>query len=325
MWRILVFSVFLTFLSCNDGEITVDNFDFSNSTTQACYNGTPNFFMYRISNSEVLFIRMPESHLDNPITPAISPRELTPLNVEAANVDVIYRIYNGNLTPNIICNPIPPQTPIVIEQWLASSGLINFTTNVSKENITYMGSQNATRVRGYNHEIQFQNITFNRPNGIQQFYQSLPYGSFQTNLVNPFPNFTGPIRLCNDGSDRILLYKNVGNQILQINLPTSLFANENTNNTPRTALINDTNVMRYIVFNTVVPVNNNAYCTATLTELESWRGRNGTANTNGIIEVETVQDSEGFRHTVTLKRVILERGQVDFTLGDAWIMGSFYL
>lgn len=325
MWRILLIAVLFTLFSCNDGDITVDTFDFTNSTTQACFMGTPNFFMYRINNSEVLIIRMPENHLANPTTPLESPNELVPLSVQTSGIDVIYRVYNGPLTNNVICNPIAPPTPIVAEQWLASSGNIRVTTNVSRENLTYMGSPNATRIRGFNHEIQFQNITFNRPNGVEQFYETLPFGSFQTQAVNQFPNFTGPVLRCFLGGDRILLYKNIGNQILQVNLPQSLFPNQNTNNEPRRLLISEQNFMQYLIFQNPVSIGNNAFCDNTILPIETWNAREGIDNVSGIIEVETTQNAEGFRHTVRLKRIVFNRGNIEFTLGDNWEMGSFFL
>jgi hypothetical protein len=70
----------------------------------------------------------------------------------------------------------------------------------------------------------------------------------------------------------------------------------------------------------------NPFCSGGFEALENWTAQNGDPlSQTGRIEVTTIQSSEGFEHTVVLKKAVLERGNVNFTYGDAFTLGTFIL
>uniref|UniRef100_UPI00404A70FC hypothetical protein n=1 Tax=Flavobacterium sp. TaxID=239 RepID=UPI00404A70FC len=326
MIRVVIFIVFFAlFVSCDDGDFNVDSFDFTNSTTQSCNAETNNFFIYRLSSNEALIIRIPESTFYYDVTPDESPIELDLLSVESSNIEVIYRLYNGAVSSATLCSFLPPVSPNVIEEWNATSGDIRVVTNVSKTSNTSISSENATKISGYNHEIEFRNITFLKPDGTEQFYDILNFGSFQNSTTTSLANFSGLLLQCNS-PEQVLLYKSSGNQVLFLDLPTNLFPDEITPvGQPRVAYFDDVNSLNYLILEENLQTSN-SFCENDFSLLETWIAQNGDATAQtGVIEITTIQSSEGFEHTVVLKKAIMEKGTINFTFGDAFTFGTFIL
>ena len=325
MVRLFLLFTFLIFISCDDGDFKVESFDFSNATTQSCNQETSNFFIYRLSTNEALIIKIPESIFNYDVTPTISPNILDPISVESSGIEVIYRLYNGTVSTGTLCAFLPPISPNVIEEWNATSGTIKIVTNVAKANNTGIGSENATRIIGYNHEIEFQNITFSKPNGTEQFYDNLVFGSFQNPSANTLASFSGLLLQCNS-SEQVNIYKSANNQAISLKVPATLFPNEVTPiGNPRQAFFDSDHIFTYQIFLDNL-AQTNSFCENEFTLVEEWTAQNGDENSQiGVIEVTTAQSSEGFEHTVVLKKAIMERGNVNFTFGDAFTLGTFIL
>jgi hypothetical protein len=308
--------------ACDDGDFDVQNFDFSTSQTQFCNSGSVNnFFLYKINNNEVLIVRFPESVLANPITPTESPRILDLIEI-AGNVEVIYRLYDNPLTSNSICTTIPPTSPNVIDEWVATSGKIRIISTVNKSNFG-TSSPGANQISGYTHDIEFLEINFLKQNGTEQFYDILEFGNYRTSAVNTLAPFAGSNNHCEPSNGSIRLFKNTLNQVIQLEVPTSLFINEVTPiNQPRVANLNDDHRFSYLIFsNNVV---SGTYCNTPPTVLEVWLGRTQNLNTTPTIEVTTTQESTGYRHAIVLKNVFVERGNVNFTFGENYNYGSYF-
>ena len=303
---LLVFSMFLN--GCDDGDLIQENIDFDVVTAQKC---TTNNIIYKLKESEALIFEA---------TGVTFPTETTSqeLNISSSN-RVIYRFYNGTVTASTICESIPPATPIVTGQWTATGGKIVINTTAVK---TTDETDNSTKITGYNHNITFKNVTFDKGNGTQ-VYETFAFGDYLISAT-PLPlAFNKTLEQCSSSKQ---LYDYNSSEALILDVDSALIVNEATPlNAPRTGLISDTkNKLTYRLFSGLVT---DAYfCNtsfpATPVVTEEWIAVAGIANTSGIIEVTTTVFGNGFKHTVVLKKVKMKKGNSDFILGDNYIYGE---
>ncbi len=156
--------------SCDDGEITLQSFDFENQAIQKCSDKT---ILLKTKNDELLLISLPEATFntafDNSSTGS-TPRTIT---INSSN-EVIYRKYSGNVSSNTICDELPPATPTVSKEWTTSGGTIVIESNplYDTDGITEIG---------YTHNITFENIIFSSSEESFSF-TSYIFGDFETSL-----------------------------------------------------------------------------------------------------------------------------------------------
>lgn len=163
------------FNSCDDGDITLENFNFD--TAAAVNDCTVNNNLYfKIKNSEALILKTPATSFINEETPAGTPRKLI---INTTN-QVIYRLFSSTVTSDYFCADVPPATPTVTDEWNAAegvqdmSGLIEITT-------TKIFNPDTQVLTGYNHYIVFKNITFfNSTNSF--VYEDYIFGNYVTTL-----------------------------------------------------------------------------------------------------------------------------------------------
>jgi hypothetical protein len=345
MRKIVGFFVLLLSLNaCDDGDFNIESFDFSNATTNSCNSGESGFFIYKINDNEALILQIPENNFKNEITPTGEPRTL-PIN---STNKVIYRLYNGVLNTNVICNTIPPANPIVTTEWNALSGDIEISTSVNKE---VDETTNATEITGYTHTIVLRNVNFDTGNGNQQLFAELVFGDYVTSSLRQ-GDFDVNISKC--GSDNSFLFKipvigsttpaNVPPQAMTLRINPNLFIAEATlENQPRTALMNGTtNFLRLVYYNGII---SSEFLCASETPtfpipIEEFNAENGVTDLSGIIEVTTTIEYEiptdnqspviGHRHKIILKNVTMTKVsspelQVSFNLGSVYEFGEFVI
>ena len=141
---------------CNDGDVKVEAINFDNVTAASCGD-----IVYKATGNEVLFLKI--SFADafvNDATPTGSPRIFD----IGGEVSVRYRGYNGTVTADNICpNVIQPIFPVATVEWIATGGKVEITTTpVMSVPDAVTG---ATKLTGYNHNIIFRNIIFDKPTG----------------------------------------------------------------------------------------------------------------------------------------------------------------
>jgi hypothetical protein len=295
--------------SCDDGDLIVDKIDFSEVKTESC---TTNNLLYKLNDNESLILNVPTTTFtNNPTVPGVP----TILDVNATN-QVVYSFYNGKVVSGNICDLIPPATPNVNNQWKASSGKIEIvTTDIKKLDET----NNSTRITGYNNNIVFKNITFDKGDGTSQFYETFTFGDY-TKTVDPLPfAFNGPLNRCTTGE----VYEFSPSESFTLYIDDALIANEDTPiGSPRTGAIGLVkNKLAYRLF-TNGAVTPSYFCNATLpllpTVSQEWLGKIG-----GIIEVTTTTSGpNSFKHIITLKNVTLEKGNSNFQLGTSYKYGE---
>jgi hypothetical protein len=165
----LIIAVILT-LSCDDGEITLQSFDFDNQSIQKCSTKS---ILFKTKNDELLLISLPEATFNSAFENAETgdtPREI---NINTSN-KVSYRKYSGTVSSTTICSDLPPATPTVSKEWNASGGTIVIESNplYDTDEITIIG---------YTHNITFTNISFS--NGEESFsFVSYIFGDYETDL-----------------------------------------------------------------------------------------------------------------------------------------------
>lgn len=130
MRKILFISIILTsFISCNDGDIIITDFNFEASNLNNC-GGPGAYIFYNVNNSsaaesisliletsDILFL---ESSLDEYI-----------LN-GTTNI-VNYRKYDNDVDDDYFCSIIPPTTPGVTIEYIGASGVAELTTIATKD------------------------------------------------------------------------------------------------------------------------------------------------------------------------------------------------
>ena len=163
---VLVASVFML-QACDDGDITLESFNFDTVNIQEC---TDNNLIFKINGDEMLLINIPESSFANEETPDGSPRIV---NISSTN-QIIYRIYSGTVTSSNICATIPPATPVVQDEWNATGGTIEIITDA-------LYDVDGITVIGYTHNIKFVNVNFSGTSNSFSFTE-YTFGNYETDL-----------------------------------------------------------------------------------------------------------------------------------------------
>lgn len=165
-----LFFLVISMVSCDDGEITLNSFDFANQTVQKC---TDKEFLFKTKNDELLLISLSETTFNaNFINEETlgTPREIT---LGGSNA-VIYRKYSSNVNNNVICDALPPASPSVEKEWVANGGTLLIETNAIFAN-------DGITITSYTHNITFENISF--VNGSESFsFTSYIFGDYVTSL-----------------------------------------------------------------------------------------------------------------------------------------------
>lgn len=301
----------LAFNSCDDGNLIMEDINFEDVDTQSC---TTNDIIYKLKEKEALLLEIPESSFENEPTVPGTP---TLIDIDNSNYRVVYRFYNGTIASENICNTIPPALPNVTDQWTASSGKIQIITTTIKSTDP---TNNSTRITGYNHNIVFKNITFDKAIGTQ-VYETFPFGDYTTPPINILPfGFEQVVKQCPTSK---LLYNRTSSEGLTIeNIDPALIVNTATAlNTPRTAVIGSiNNQLSYRLYSGLLT--DDYFCNTTVPILpaisEEWNAMSG-----GIIEVTTIKNgTTAYKHTIVLKNVVLKKGNSDFKLGDSFPYGD---
>ncbi|AWG21914.1 hypothetical protein FFWV33_10455 [Flavobacterium faecale] len=302
--------------SCDDGNLIQEDIDFESvTTTQSC---TTNDLIYKLKDKEALILEIPAANFPNDATVSGSPTTLT---IGTSSNRAVYRFYNGTVASDNICETIQPATPTVSDQWTASSGTIQIISSAVV--VDNDATNNSTKITGYNHLISLENVTFDIKNG-QQSYSTLPFGTYTTTATTlPF-NFEKLLTKCSTSN---VIYDYKSYEAILLTIDPALIVNAVTPaGTVRTGLIGaTTNKLTYRYFTGLL--SSSYFCNTTTPTTpvlsEEWIGVTGVSGTSGIIEVTTTTNgTTGFTHTITFKKVSLNRGNSTFKLGDTYVLGT---
>jgi hypothetical protein len=295
--------------SCDDGDLIVENINFSDVPTQGC---STNHLLYKLNDQESLILNIPSTTFTNNPTGTGDP---ILLDINATN-QVVYTFYNGKVATSNICDVIKPPTPGVNNQWNASSGKIVITVTEQKK---LDETNNSTTITGYNNSIVFKNITFDKGNGTSQFYETFSFGDYVVTAV-PLPfAFNKLLNKCTNNQ----VYDFSPSESFTLDIDPLLIANEVTlPNTPRKGVIGATvNRLVYNVFTGGV-LSLDYFCKTPVPAIpaisQQWLGK-----IDGTIEVTTTTGGPKiFKHTIVFKNVTLQKGNSNFQLGDNYKYGE---
>ncbi len=162
---LLLASIFM-FSACDDGDITLESFNFNDVDIQeSCVEN----YLFKINDNELLLLNIPFTVFENAITPENEPRVT---NI-GSNCSILYRLYSDVINAAFICATITPATPVVQKEWQAQGGTV--------EVITTERRNTNNELVGYNHSIYFKNVNFAGSENSFSF-EDYFYGVYQTDL-----------------------------------------------------------------------------------------------------------------------------------------------
>lgn len=305
------------FNACDDGNLTQEDISFDKVSIQSC---STNNIIYKLKDQEALIMEIPKTIFPTELTAA---NDTIKLDISTTSNRVVYRFYNGKVATDNICETIAPATPVITDQWTATNGVIQIVTTAIKTTNT---TDNSTRISGYNHNIVLKNVTFAKANGTQ-VYDTFSFGDYTSSVTSlPF-NFDQTLEKCTSSND---VYNYNTSEALILNIDPNLILNQATAlNSPRTGLIgSSSNTLTYRLF-TGGLVTAAYFCNSTTpstpTVSQEWKGVTGVSGTSGIIEVTTTTNGpNSFKHTIVLRKVSLQKGNSDFSLGDSYTLGELF-
>lgn len=164
--------VLISLSSCDDGELTLESFNFEDVEIDDCDDDT-SYLIFKTKNDELLLVSFIkedyEAAFANVPESVTTPREYD-INT---NNQVIYRKYSGTVSNGTICDLVPPSSPTVSKEWVATGGKIRVqTTEIPNPN---------TNVVRYNHNITFLNVNFISSDNSFSF-ESYIFGNYEINL-----------------------------------------------------------------------------------------------------------------------------------------------
>lgn len=308
---------------CDDGDLTVQEIDFDSVVPTNCTTTTDNTLLYKLKSQEAFLLQMPKDALKS--EPGTYEYDI-PTGGNGA-YRAIYRAYDGTLVADNICGLIPPSTPKVTDEWIATSGTIKITTDA---NISKPAVDGSTKLEGYNHNISFTNITFNISNSKPQVYPTYPFGTFSTKTSVPATlTFSSELASRCTVSNQLRVYNyNTSFFIMIDNMQADLLKDEETPaGQPRKGYIGTTTNKLYYksVASGTGSFASDYFCSATFPTspsiAEDWTGQAGVENTSGIIEVTTTLTGGIYFHTITLKGVTMTKGKNSFQLPTTFLLG----
>jgi hypothetical protein len=316
---LLLFALLLN--GCDDGDLTVETFNFDDPSIKI-ENCTDTYeLLYKLKSQESLLLQMPEGTLKNQATADGAPQTF---DINTSNYRLVYRTYDGAVAKANICDAIRPSFPSVTDEWYAKSGTIIIKTYPNYNPGPIEGS---TRITGYTHNISFKNLTYSKPAG-EQVGPEFVFGDFITTVANLDLTLDDESAdLCTSATNGKVVFNFDEQTSLSINnIDPALIAPVATPvGAPRTGLISAVqNKVSYNVYNGFVT--SDYFCQVPIPAApaitQTWNGLEGVAGQNGIIEVTTTTLGNNFKHVIVLKNVRLSNGNVEFNLGNDFLLGE---
>tara|TARA_R110002012_G_scaffold322105_1_gene555806 strand:- start:9543 stop:10052 length:510 start_codon:yes stop_codon:yes gene_type:complete len=151
MNKFFSFFLCLFILSCDDGDLQIETLDFNEASLQTCgaVAIAQNNVLFKLNTNEALIMNLGPNALKNEVGAFVI--EIT----ASTSTTVSYRIFSDTATKNYFCDAVPPVSPTVVEEIIASQATIAVTT-------TNTGT--ATEPI-YSHQIEITKITLQTASG----------------------------------------------------------------------------------------------------------------------------------------------------------------
>ncbi|MCH8533530.1 MAG: hypothetical protein LAT51_00545 [Flavobacteriaceae bacterium] len=116
-------SLVFLFISCNDGDEIVSNFDFDQETSlNLCSSGSENVLHFINSETnEAISFRFQRAGFDGKFS-GLCPPEPIEIDINSSN-EIVYRRLSGSInSAAYFCQQVPPSQPRVVEEFRSTSG-----------------------------------------------------------------------------------------------------------------------------------------------------------------------------------------------------------
>jgi len=125
--QLFVFLLLIITLSCDDGNVDIPEFDFSNDTINDCGE----LVLFKINENETLIIELNEDNTENSFFTQVRDNESFTLTESGAQT-ITYRTFDDKPTTGYFCQNIPPTSPNIINEW-NGSGTLKVTTIMTED------------------------------------------------------------------------------------------------------------------------------------------------------------------------------------------------
>lgn len=301
---------------CDDGDATVEQISFDESNIVSCpYNKN---LIFKITENRVMIVNLTSSETtfeNNPGSRSVAI---------GSGAAVTYRVYSGALNSETLCNNPAPITPVAILEWPATRGTMEVTTTIiPNEPNTETGQ---VTIKQYRHAVVLRNLELTKSDGTTQVLGDYPLGNYITTPENTLSfDFLedNPLAKC-PSANTVYNATNIAGEGMYIqNLDTATLLNSTILNTPKTVNIGSAqNTLVYRLFDGSIASgqNENYFCNGAATPgtKEEWVAIAGT------IEVVTVTNTPGYKHTFRLKNVTFKKkdNNSTFYFGNDMLFGE---
>lgn len=323
-----VFALVFLLISCDDGDLVFEDINFDSVTASKCDNK-----IYKLNGEEALILKIGSSVTATeflsafPDEPTIEGQP-TIITIDNSTNKVVYRLYDGQVEDENICDAIPAAFPNIREEWEATSGTIEIITSMVRAENTLVGYEGGQKITGYQNNIVFKNITFKKADGTTQVYDEFPFGIYSKSVTTSLPFNFGEIALQKCASSNIV-FKNIGREAFSINLDPNLL-DSNALGVIKTGVVSsDINAVNYYIFPTGTAINSDLLCgnAPAVSPVVRWIGVDGEANFSGLVEVVSaaLPGGNGFSYTIRVKKLTLKNGRNEFLLADDYLFGTLII
>jgi len=303
--------------SCSDGDLQIEALDFDDGTIQFCSEGqdaTETTLFFKIDGDEVLILDLQSGLLEN------EPSTTTISSTIGTNSDLTYRLFTGDVAQDYFCSTIPPADPMVIEEIVATDGLVQIVTTLDTVN---------RQTKTYNHAITIPELTMVNAAGESLIDQTgVDYGDYTSSLTSSlgqtFANFSEVNgEFCDTSASNLVLTRVLNDEYLILNFPASILVNEATGETPREVAIGET--VGFVNGIALAATTTEAAC-AGYADTDLANKFLANAGTLQVVTVASEPDSNGavtYTHTLTLVDLVFEDLNAASAGGvDSYVFGA---
>lgn len=166
MKKLLTLFLIFTLCSCNDGDFDVPSFNFE-ATVNSC--GSYVLYISNSSKTEILALSLVATHLG---TTAGEKTISIGSTAATSSIKATYRILDEAFGTDYFCQNIPPVSPRVSKELVATEGKVLIKTS---EVLT------GTKITGYKHEITLTQLLFF--DGTERVYfETFSFGTITINV-----------------------------------------------------------------------------------------------------------------------------------------------
>ncbi len=272
----------MLFLCGCDGDLIVDEIDFSSASIETCT--TNSSLLFQINGSEAIILNVPDNFIQNEVTDQEGITSSIP-----GQSQFFYRLYSANVSQSFFCSELVPSSPTVTDELEATNGTVTLVTQQFVEN-------NASILVN---TININNLVLLNDNGERLIDSDFNFGETIVSNGAGAAFDTGNLQIC--PTDPSLLFNINENQAIVVDLPDGIIMNQETAPEGVDAIIENGATLRYFIFED--PIASDFFCTNLQPDTAQAIASAGTIN---VVTTETIIDGiTSFSHSITVSDLVL--------------------